>query len=463
MNVTLTGVPGFSRATRRAALLYNYLLSHQTRQCTDEFAHDYVQVNFATLQAFLGKDDYLETLNRLIDSQYLERLDHDQDGQYYPGGYFRVADEELGEAGRCKSFRVPAHLLSAIHPYQVLEVALTKTELNMLANIGRKRIAFEEPHREFVRENMANIALVDSAESRRVLTWLYNAGSVKVDCEPFLDMWNNNLFHDSSVDSFGRRVHAPLTSAPRELRPFMRFRNDMGSPLVEVDFVASQPSLLASITPKLIRRYAPECALAIPYFRAIEGHKNWELYKSTCLDARAGHGIYEHLAHAFEKKFAVPLSRDEGKTVYYRACFSNYRGISHLNMGDAEAEVGRYLAAGDEKNHQRASSQLFTQRSYHVFKEEFPRVHQLFRDLKSLNWGISGQGAPHANNCLLAQRIESGLVYTTLIKALVDAGITQVVTIHDAVLIRKQDEERTRRVIQRELNRLKLNLRIKCK
>lgn len=463
LNITLTGVPGLARATRGVVLLYNYLLSHDTKRIEEDFAADYIQVSRRLLQSLLGKDDYQETICRLLDNNYLERLDYDEDGQYYPDGYYKVADEATATAGRCKSFRVPAHLVAVDGSYQLLEMVLTKTELNKIGNIKRARIHFQDPYRDFIRENMGNIVLVDTLESRRVIDQLYAERSVRVDAERFLDMWNNNLFHDTSVDSFGRRVHGPLTSAPRELRPFMRFRSDLQCPLVEVDFVASQPSLLASITPKLIKKFAPECALAIPYFRAIEGDENWEFYKTTCLNNREGHGIYELLAQAFEREYNVPLTRNDGKAIYYRASFSNYRALNYLNTKAVENELDWQMVNGDAKARHKAASNLFTLRSYHVFKTVFPRVHRLFNDLKRLAWTIDGQGELHSNNCLLAQRIESGLVYNTLAKSLQEAGITKIVTVHDAFFIRDQDEPKARRIIQKELKRLHLGLRIKTK
>ena len=463
LNVTLTGVPGLARTTRGVVLLYNYLLSHDTKPQEAVFADDYTQVGRSVLQSFLDKEEYLETLCQLLDNDYLERLDHDEDGQYYPEGYYAVADASANTPGRCKSFRVPAALLEGADRYQVLEMVLTKTELNKIENVRKHRVQYAEPYRDVIRENMNNIILVDTPASRRVLTKLYAANSVRVHAELYLDMWNHNLFHDTTVDSFGRRVHGPLTSAPRELRPFMRFRSDDQAPLVELDFVASQPSLLASITPKFIRKYAPECAAAIPFFQAIEGHENWELYKATCLDDREGHSIYNFLARAFEQRFKVAMTRDDGKNIYYRACFSRYHALDRLSIEDAETALDWHLANSEEKARNKAASNLFTLRSYDVFKAEFPRVHRLFRDLKGIKWNIEGQGAPHANNCLLAQRIESGLMYTTLVKALLEAGITQVVTIHDALFIRQQDEAKARKLIQKELDRLKLNLKLKSK
>lgn len=462
LNVTLTGVRGLSRATRGVVLLYNYLLSHDLKRREEAFADDYVQVSRSLLQAFLGKENYLTTLRLLLDSDYLERLDHDEDGQYYPEGYYAVPDEVTDAPGRCKSFRIPDRLLAG-SGYQVLEMAASKTELNKIANVKKARIQCEEPYRNLVRENMEKIVLVDTTESRRVLAQLHAEGSVRVDAERYLSMWNSNLFYDTSVDDFGRRVHGPLTSAPRELRPFMRFRGDLSSSLVEVDFVASQPSLLASITPKLIKKFAPECSSAISLFKAVEDNEDWALYKTTCLDSREGHGIYEFLARAFEHEYKVPMTRDDGKHVYYRACFSNYRTLGHLGLKEAGENLNRHLASGDEKTCKQAVSNLFTLRSYYLFKKAFPQVHRLFHDLKCMDWNIEGQGASHANNCLLAQRIESGLVYTTLVKALVKAGINQVVTVHDALLIRQQDEGKARKLIQKQLDNLRLNLKLKSK
>jgi len=86
-----------------------------------------------------------------------------------------------------------------------------------------------------------------------------------------------------------------------------------------------------------------------------------------------------------------------------------------------------------------------------------------------LEWNFSpsfnkdGNPKRYANNCLLAQRVESGLVFTVLVEALRLAGIERMVTIHDAILMRAQDEKGTRRIIQCEFERLTLKLRLKTK
>ena len=464
LNVCLTGVRGLSKVTRGVLMMYNYILSHDTRKHeAGEFAPEYTQVSRERLQSFLTKESYIAIIGQLINGGFLERLDNDADGVYYPEGYYVAPDENAGIVGRCKSFRIPAQLTIEGRKYQWYEMVLTKTELNRIANIQQSRIQYEETYRDYIRGNMENIVLVDSAGSRQAITQLYAAKSVRVDADRFLDMWNNQVFHDVTTDAFGRRVHGPITSAPRELRPFMRFNTDLDSPLVEIDFVASQPSLLASITPKVIMKFAPECASAIPLFRDIEGDANWELYKATCLDTRPGHGIYEFLAQAFEAEYGVPMTRDQGKDIYYRACFSNYKFLATLNVENAEIELDYQMINGGEKQREEAASNLFTLRSYHVFKKAFPRVHRLFKDLKNLTWKIEGQGKPHSNNCLLAQRVESGLVYTGLVKALKENGIEKMVTIHDAIFLRVQDEARARKIIQKELDRLKLNLKLKTK
>ncbi|MBX0291702.1 hypothetical protein K3G63_14725 [Hymenobacter sp. HSC-4F20] len=461
MNVALTGTPSFSRTTRGVVLLYNYLLSKDVKPREEEFASDYIQVNYTTLQAFLGKENYVDVLRQLVDNNYLERLEYDEYGQYYPGGYFQVADEKEGIIGRCKSFRVPAHLLD--DSYQILEMELTKTEGTKIQNAKKPRVRYEEPYREFIRENMDDIVLVDTIESRQILSRLYTEGRIRVNAEQYLDMWNNNIFQEASVDDFGYRVHGPITSAPRELRPFMRFKSDTASPLVEVDFVASQPSLLASITPALIRRFAPECAVAIPLFKVMKSNDDWERYKVKCLDVRVGHGIYDFLAQSYEREYNVPMIRDDGKSIYYRACFSNYSGLSHLSLSSSEAEHAWHMVNGNEQTLKRAASNLFTLRSYHLFKKAFPGVHQLFRNLKRLEWNVEGQGKPHANNCLLAQRIESVLIYTILVRALAERGIRKVVTIHDAIFIRHEEADNARKIIEQQLRKLRLDLKLKVK
>ena len=258
-------------------------------------------------------------------------------------------------------------------------------------------------------------------------------------------------------------MDGPLTRTHKALRPHIRFQSALDIPLVEIDFVASQPSLLACVTPKLITKLAPECQAAAPLFKAIEHDSNWAAYRALCLNTAPGQGIYDKLAYAYEQMWGAAMTRDQGKEIYYRAYFSNYAWFQKRSLPQIEATHIYMVKHGNERARIRSAAKVFTKRCILMFERYFKRVYDLFSDLKHLDWNVEGKTAPHANNCLLAQRIESALIYQYLVKAVREAGVLDVVTIHDALFIKTTDEAKVRKVVQKVLGRLKLNLKIKTK
>lgn len=69
----------------------------------------------------------------------------------------------------------------------------------------------------------------------------------------------------------------------------------------------------------------------------------------------------------------------------------------------------------------------------------------------------------HAANCLLAQRIESGLIFDVLVKTLRDSGIEYVITLHGALFLREVDAVKCRKIVKEELRKIELKLKIKAK
>ena len=469
---------------RGIELFYDYIISRDiNKRDITEFAYDYVQVGRNTLRAFFGKKNYNSVLNRLLALRYLERLGCDENGwtgkdnKYQRQGFYRQPKEENDPAveaddaqqedeslaPRCKSFRVPVALKGGEYSYRVIERAITKVEANKMEAAKADRAQHQEKYRNIIRRNMENLALVNTPESRAAIVKHYSYDGVQVNPEEFIDLFNTTNFYETGVDAFGHRVDAPLTRTNKALRPFIRFAHEMDAPLVEIDFVASQPSLLACITPKLIAKLAPECRAAAPLFKAIEQDLEWESYRALCLTTMAGEGIYDKLAQYYTAMWGVPMTRDDGKGIYYRACFSNYAWFAKHSLAQIEATHKYMMKHGNERARVRTAAKVFTKRCILMFERHFKRVYDLFWELKHLGWDVEGQTAPHANNCLLAQRIESALMYTVLVKAVRAAGVLDVVTIHDALFIKANDEPKVRRVVQQELDKLKLNLKLKTK
>jgi hypothetical protein len=327
--------------------------------------------------------------------------------------------------------------------------------------VNQKGAELADQWRQYVIDQMAEVIIIDTPESRAALDQLYAEKRIRLRAEDYVTLFNLSPFYEAIVDGFGLRCHAPVVNAPKSIRVYHRFKSDPLSPTVEIDFVNSQPAILAAITPELIHKFTPECAAAAPLFEAMKRDAKWVDFQTACFSGR----VYEALAAKYNELYALdipyPITREEAKDVFYLAAFCNYQ---YMERFDLQAETAAYInnailgtATEEQAEH------VEKLRKYHCFKSRFSSAHKLFSQIKQLDWKGINPGKQYANNCFLAQRCESGLVMTVCVKALVEAGIEKVFTRHDAFVVREQDEPLARIVIQAELDKLNLPLLLKKK
>lgn len=484
LNIALTGKAGTSRIQQRTLYLYCYLIkSGFNTENPNGFGREWTPIHSDLFRSIFG-DGYGEVTNLLIATGHLERyvkVDEDtgeiakimgQPGEYgyYVPPVMSVDGKTTIFPGTPKQYRIPAILIGEEKNYCIFTQKAGKAEQNMLSAINDRITALNEANRLFIREQMRTVVLVDSPECREVLNHLRAEKSIRLTAGDFLAVFNNNPFIEAPIDNFGWRVHSQVVTVPRTLRPFLRFQDHPDSHLVEIDIVNSQPAILASLNSRIIKRFAPECAEAIPFFRAAESEPNYKEFQQHCF----GKTIYEELCDCFNRTYSQhlvkPIERNDAKKIFFVASFGNYEFYETQDMWVLQQAVNDAIQYDlSEKELDDALNALLSFRSYQVFKTRFPAVWQLFYAIKKLEWNFSPSfnkdGSPkrYANNCLLAQRVESGLIFTVLIEALRRAGIERMVTIHDAILVRAQDEKKARKIIQNEFERLKLKLRLKTK
>lgn len=363
--------------------------------------------------------------------------------------------------GECKAYRIPQHLYGTDRLYTHTTFAISKKDQNKIQGVNQKGTERADQWRQYVIDQMADIIIIDTPGSRAALDQLYAEKRIRLRAKDYLTLFNLSPFYDAVVDGFGLRCHAPVVNAPKSVRIYHRFKSDPLSPTVEIDFVNSQPAILAAITAELIYKFAPECAAAAPLFEAMKGDAKWIEFQTACFSGQA----YEALAAKYNELYALdilcPITRDEAKDVFYLAAFCNYQ---YMERFDLQAETAAYInntimgtATAEQAEH------VEKLRKYHCFKACFSSAHTLFGQIKQLDWKSINPGKQYANNCFLAQRCESGLVMTVCVKALVEAGIEKVYTRHDALVVREQDEPLARTVIQAELDKLNIPLLLKKK
>ncbi|OGX85077.1 hypothetical protein BEN47_15275 [Hymenobacter lapidarius] len=244
----------------------------------------------------------------------------------------------------------------------------------------------------------------------------------------------------------------------------MRFLDRFDCQLVEIDLVNSQPGLFAAITPAHIKRFAPECAAAIPFFQAVKEKEDYKLFQRLCFDGT----IYEYLQQEYNRAYGAKLlkllTRDDAKNIFYVGAFSDYDFMDsqHEVVWEQKRDNALLYGASDERVSE-VEDALHKVRSYQLLETLFPSLIHLFAQLKQLDWAALGAVKAHSTNCLLVQRIESGLIFTVFVKALLAAGIEYVVTLHDAVFLREVDAPRARKIIEQEMRGLGLKLKLKEK
>lgn len=426
----------------------------------------WVGVHKDVRRSLLG-NDYVQVIKRLVAHDLLEMRVYNKDGRIFPAGHCRY-----GADGMNKSFRAPLHLLKKDQPWRHESRELTPHLRKKLSTISGRGKATMEEYRALTAANMSLLVLIDTPASRAAIDGFYAQLNQKPSAEQYLHIFNNYPFSDATVDEFGNRLHHEVVRLPKCLRPFLRFRDYPDQDMVELDLVASQPSFLANITPKLIQQYAPECADAIPYFQKYSQKPGYQEYQRLCQEG----AIYEHLRDKFNERYGSslvsPVTRDDAKDIYYNAAFSNYKFREKMDNDDSlaktEQRLAKHLVAFNLDGAAKASATLFKKRSFNLFKELFSPIHQLFADLKELNWDFNpskdkGKTKKYTNNCLLAQRIESGIIFSHLVKSLVNAGIERFTTTHDSLNVMKCDEKLARRVVKAALKQARLKMNLKAK
>lgn len=405
---------------------------------------------------------YNEVIDALLVHELLERQDYNKDGRYFPNGYCR-----FGDVGLTKSYRAHLDVLVAGTGWRHETTELTQALRRKLGSLGSKQKNTTEHYRALTHANMSLLILLDTPECRAAIVAMFARYNTQISPEEFIQTFNNYPFQEEpNVDDFGGRLHHEVVRLHKSLRPFLRFRDHLDEQVVELDLVASQPSFLANITPQLIEKYAPECSAAIPFFEQYSQRKDYREYQRHCIEGT----IYEHLRDKFNELFGgslvTPVTRDDAKNIFYTAAFSNYRFREKSNnpasLAATETRLNKYVLSGQSEKAAKASAALFKKRSYHLFKHLFPSLHELFTDLKALNWKFN-PGDQHSNNCLLAQRIESGIVYTHLVKSLVDGNVERFTTTHDSLNVMQCDEKLARKLVTRALKQAGLQMNLKEK
>ena len=491
----LTGTSGTSKLTENACLLYTILCQNLICLRLRGTPDGYTQVHSSTMRT-LFDGSYQKVITLLLDNGFLEVDQADSlTGEYHEAGYYSKT------AKTARAYRIPARLRTADQLFRRVPVnetnSVLSSKLNRLNNVTTDPAKLADFYRQLVMANMKKLVLLDNDETRATIAALATKKGIVYDDalgEAVIAKFNDSPINEPTICDFAGRVHGKITTHVKTMRSQQRYEDDLDSALVEIDLVASQPWFLSIVSPVLIKKFVPECADAIPFFKAAAQEPDVVRFRQLCANAKPGAGIYDELARAWNRTYQDTFTRDQAKAICYRAFFSDYVAKGKTSIAERErklrywtkratkaqraADVALLLdeldkapqraAVAAQVQRQRAESKLFTQKCFELFKAEFPGMWELFRQIKTLKWDFErGQKEGetktkyYANNALLAQRLEANIVFGVVVKALADAKIMRVHTIHDAFVVRAQDEAKARKVIKRAFKSIGLSPNLK--
>lgn len=401
----------------------------------------YIQIHSDIVQDVFGRD-YAKVISALAANKYI------------------LVDEYYCELfGICRSYAIHPRLMTESKPLLAVEIEFDTVLHNKLDRIGHVNLTkpFDaqsqemfDDGREHVIAMTSQLMLVPSEEALAYVQACYEAEGNPNSPYAYFHHFNYNPMRGGGVDKFGKRVHSIITRMPKIIRACLRFKSAPDMPTKEADFVNSQPYFLSVIDSTLIGLFAPECYSAIPIYERYRGEDEFVKFAQLCSTG----WIYEEFISLYRKTYNESYGSDDDearnitKTLIYSAFFSDYE----------QTEKG--LGAKSS----RTDSSRIKKNFFQLFKTAFEPVYRLFVELKALYWSFTvnskGERKQFANNCLLAQRVESGIMYERVIPNLLAHGITDVVTIHDCIIVKECDTIAAKEVMTETFAQLSLSPKI---
>lgn len=228
---------------------------------------------------------------------------------------------------------------------------------------------------------------------------------------------NNDIFY--SIDSTSGRFHSNLTNMPKELRPYLRVKNE---PLINIDVKNSQPYLSTIIltNPGKVSWMTENPAFAM-LLQTLKVSHNEDVknYISLVISGQ----LYEFMIAEFLKE-GLKLTREETKDQVLRILFARNR--LPKNSINRQARL--------------------------IFKKVFPTVHRIFSKIRGRERGY--KFTSFKRFAILLQRIESYLMLDVILKRIYrELPGTIAMTIHDSIMtgILTNNVEEVRKIMEEEL------------
>ncbi|WP_210517118.1 hypothetical protein [Hymenobacter terricola] len=414
----------------------------------------YIQVHSDIIRCIF-RDEYKQILKDLADTEYIQ-----------------IYDGHSDVLGICISYRIHPKRIDLSAPFAFVEEEYNKyfaRKLNTLKtlNLGERKSRRPTAKQEIanavanyesvintgylhVMEQTQNLMLVPDADA---LAYVVKEYARLGNCNPpetYFNYFNNSPLKRVGIDKFGNRLQSVVTNMAKVIRRCLRFKT---SPLIrnrEIDIVNSQPFYLSSVTGDLIRQFVPDASEAIPVYERYENDSNFLEFKEL---AREG-TIYERLQADYEKQYGAICDGDDKE----KRDFTKKLTMSAL-FGDYDLKDSTVI---EELTNELVIKKM---QFFLIFKEQFQSIYELFKEIKSFRWNCTvnrdGERKQYANNCLVAQRLESGVMFKHIVQAVIDHDITEVITIHDCLLVREDQYDIVKAISDSEFQNLNLNPKFK--
>lgn len=429
LNEVLTGRSGAGIKTHKVLNFYSLIVKKLINNIVfDDGRSKWVFINRSERRALLG-DDYHDIIRSLVAANYLEA---DEKWKY----------NKSGIGNYTKKYRLPNWLLKGDRMFKQLKVSNRKSVQNMIAKFNKLR--YKKSNQDVWREEMIKssyrIMLHQSDECRKAvqehLDKVSNSNKrfkLKLSAADIIEIFNYSALDQSTVDPFGKRVHTKITNMPKTIREFLYFDNRIGEKLKCVDIVNSQPVFMSVATPAIIQQFTPELVESKAIVSKYQNHPDVLHFKKECADG----SIYETIMAYFSAK-GIQITRDQAKPVAYTGFFGNYLPF----------ELGKL-----KSEHKKLA--------YQFLRQEYNGMYKMFREMKMGKWAEnSNSKKDYANNCMLAQRLESQIFYTVIVPAVWAAGYRDFSTIHDSLIAPERDCAGIKAVMMAEFQRLNIRLKL---
>lgn len=414
--------------------LFFHLLSEPYLDYNNDSPNEFIQVHRAIKQAIF-RDEYPRVIASLVAADYI------QENPSYSNLY-----------GYCKSYRIHPKRMDITRPLSFVKEKADGYFMRKLRTLQALNLSQErtDSSRQHVINQTANLILVPDTDALQYITEQYAQAGNPNPAQHYFDYFNNSPLKEAAIDKFGFRLHSVITNMPKVLRRCLRFISCPSVPVRELDIVNSQPFFLSSVTAALIAQFVPDAMQAVPVFQRYESEPDFIKFKTLCQSGR----IYEFLINEFELNYYTlcegdaETKRDFAKKLTYGVLFGDY----DQKDANAQRECKTVLATVKRD-------------FYAVYKDAFPSVYATFKAVKGFGWDctVNGKGERknYANNCLLAQRLESGVMYGHIVAACINNGFTELVTVHDCLLVREDEAESIKSIAEHTFQLLGLNPKFK--